>query len=59
MNMLLEIPTGLRFTEVEIRCFYECFSSAVRLVEACAKTLVKLSHTVVFDCKSHPFSRSN
>jgi len=42
-NMLLEVPTGLRFTEVVIFCHRKCSLSTVRLVEACAKTLVKLS----------------
>lgn len=44
MNMLLEVPTGLRFTEVQIRGWYfERLRSTVRLAEACCKTLVKLS----------------
>ena len=58
MNMLLGIPTGLRFTEIDIRCLCQCFPSAVKLVAACGKTLVKLSHAVVLNCKSHPFSCS-
>ena len=58
MNMLLEIPTGLRFTEVQIQCKRNCLPSAVRLVEACSKTLVKMSHTpVTFDSEFHPFFR--
>ena len=44
INMLLEVPTGLRFTEVEIHSAYERLPSAVRLVEPCGKTLVKLSY---------------
>jgi len=59
INMLLEVPTGLRFTEVEIRCLCECFPSAVKLVEACGKTLVKLSHAIVFDCKSKPMNKAS
>ena len=55
INMLLEIPSGLHFTELVICCTYNRLpSSAVRLTEACAKTLVKLSHTVDFWGKSHP-----
>ena len=45
-NMLLEVPTGLRFTEVDIFCNHKCSLSTVRLVEACAKTLVKLSYGI-------------
>jgi len=44
VNMLLEIPTGLRFTEVQIRGTCECLLSVLRLAEACGKTLVKLSY---------------
>jgi len=58
INMLLEIPSGLRFTEVQVGCTHEHLPSVVRLTEACDKTLVKLSHTVVSRCKSHPFSLS-
>ena len=46
VDTLLEIPTGLHFTEVEIRSAHECLLSTVRLVEAYTKTLVKLSYTV-------------
>ena len=46
LNMLLEIPAGLRFTEVEIHCARECLPLVIRLVEACSKTLVRLSHMV-------------
>jgi len=42
MNMLLEIPTGLHFTEVDIHCATKCLPSVVRLVEACSGTIVKL-----------------
>ena len=56
IDMLLEIPTGLHFTEVRICCTREHLPSAVRLVEACYKTLVKLSHTVTIPCKSNLFS---
>jgi len=45
MNMLLEIPTGLHFIEIRIHDARQCPLSAVRLVEACGTTLVKLSYT--------------
>jgi len=57
INTLLEIPSGLRFTELEIYCMQNRLpTSAVRLAEACGKTLVKLSHTVSLHCMSHPVS---
>jgi len=59
MNILLEIPTGLRFTEVEIRGMHECLLPTVRLAEACCKTLVKLSYTVSSYCESCPFVQSS
>ena len=54
MNMLLEVPTGLRFAEVQIRGWNIRLLSAVRLVEACSKALVKLSYNVTGNGKSHP-----
>jgi len=57
VNMLLEIPSGLHFTELDIYCTVNPLpSSAVGLAEACCKTIVKLSHTVGYHCKSYPFS---
>ena len=56
MNMLLEIPTGLHFTEVKVHGTRDCLLSTARLAEACGETLVKLSNTVCFRCKSHPLS---
>ena len=56
MNMLLEIPTGLHFTEMEIHGIHDYLPLTVRLAEACAKTLVKLSYTIPFHSKFHPFS---
>jgi len=53
-NMLLEIPSGLHFTEAIIHCTPECLPSAVRLAEACCKTLVKLSYPVAFSRESPP-----
>ena len=59
VNMLLEIPSGPRFTELEFDCTYTRLpSSAVQLAEACGKVLVKLSYTLGYHCKSYPFSYS-
>ena len=55
VDMLLEVPTGLRFTEVRIRGTYGCLRSTARLVEVCGETLVRLSYMAVYYCKSHPF----
>ena len=52
MGMLLEIPTELRFTEAHIRCPGESFPLTVALVEACSKTLVKLTYMATFHGKS-------
>jgi len=46
INVLLEVPTGLHFPEVEILGTYECLSLAVRLAEACGKSLVYLTYVV-------------
>ena len=54
VDMLLEIPTGLHFTEVNIQNTPECLFSAVTLANVCAKTLVKFSYTVELHCKE-PF----
>ena len=55
-DMLLEVPTGLHFTEVRIRGSNECLLPAVRITEACAKTLVRLSFTISYWRKCHLFS---
>jgi len=52
INMLLEVPTGLRFSEVYIHTMYACLSPTVRLAEACGKTLVKLSYAITIHGKS-------
>ena len=59
MNMLLEIPTGLRFTNVEIFCTSESISSTVKLAEACGNTLVKLFYSTPAygSSRSFQFSR--
>jgi len=54
-NMLLEIPTGIHFTEFQIECPRVLLPSNVRLLEACGKTLVKLSYMVDLERKSHSF----
>jgi len=59
VNMLLEIPSGLHFVELEIYCTHSRLPPwAVRFTEACGKTLVKLSHTASYNCKSYHFSYS-
>lgn len=56
VNMLLEVPTGLHFTELDIQPAdesfpaipeNECFLSVVRLAEACSETLVRLLYICV------------
>lgn len=58
-NMLLDVPTGLHFTDVRIHGTYECFASIVRLAEACDRTLVNLSCTANPKGKYYPFSWPN
>ena len=53
-DMLLEVPSGLHFSEVQIRCARERLPPAVRLAEACSKILVKLSLTEIFHRRSNP-----
>ena len=55
VDMLLEIPTGLHFTEVKIAGGCDYLLSTVRLTEACSETLVKLMYSTDHLCKSHPF----
>ena len=56
IDMLLEIPSGLHFTEVQVHYKHNHLPSVVRLAEACCKTLVKLSHVVASHGKPHLFS---
>ena len=57
LNMLSEIPSGLRFTTVQIRCCWgEDILLAVSVAEACCKTLTKLSYKANAFCESHTFS---
>ena len=59
IHMLMEIPTGLHFTEVQISGMHQHLFSTVRLAEACGENLVKLSYTVSAHRESHPFSWSS
>lgn len=54
MNMLLEIPTGLHFSEVQICATRECLLSTVRIAAACGENLVKLSYTASFARRFRP-----
>ncbi|KAF9781854.1 hypothetical protein BJ322DRAFT_1023172 [Thelephora terrestris] len=47
VNTLLEVPTGLRFTELDIRASHKYFLSTVSLAEACGESLMRLSYTVI------------
>lgn len=43
LNMLMEVPAGPQFTEVEIRdAWMDCFPASLTLVRACQDTLTKL-----------------
>ena len=55
-NMLLEIPTGIHFTEFQIECPRSFIPSNIRFLEACSNTLVRLSYMVDFERKSHSLS---
>ena len=46
VNALLEVQTGLNFTELDLQSIREGLVSTVRLTEACEKSLVKLSYTI-------------
>jgi len=58
-DMFLDIPSGPRFTEAVIHRTCEDLPSAVRIAEACCKTLEKLSYPVMFKSESDPFSQPN
>ena len=48
LNMLMEIPTGPRFAEVEIRdARMDCFPATLKLVRACQDTLTKLHFSIL------------
>ena len=58
IDMLLEIPSGLHFTEVRLDGSSKGLPSAIRLAEACGKTAVKLSHWIESYGNSRHFSWS-
>lgn len=48
LNMLMEVPAGPQFTEVEIRdARIDCFPATLRLVRACQGTLRKLHFSIL------------
>ena len=53
-DMLLEVPTGLHFTEMYIHAMRHNLHSAVRLSEACGTNLTKLTYMVGDLGESHP-----
>ena len=57
VDMLLEVPTGVHFSHLQIRGTHECFLPTVKLAEACGESLVKLSYIADSYGKSHRFSR--
>jgi len=59
LNILMEVPTGPQFVEVEIRdARMDCFPAALKLVRACQDTLTKLHFsTLVLGISSLPSAR--
>lgn len=55
VNMLLEVPAGLHFTEVYIHSPNECLRPTLMLTEACGESLAKLTYTVDDYSESLPF----
>jgi hypothetical protein len=55
VNMLLEVPTGLHFTEVYIHSLNELLRPTLILAEACGESLVKLTYMVDDHSESLPF----
>lgn len=53
VNMLLEVPTGLHFTWVDVHVDRECHSSVARLTEACRGTLARLWYRISVHGKHH------
>ena len=53
-DMLLEVPTGIHFTEIQFEWPRKLLPSNIRLLEACSKTLVRLSYLAGFERKSAP-----
>ena len=60
MKMLLEVPTGLHFTEIRIDGAGEWgLPATMKLLDACAKTLVKLSYVCNVYSRSGKFGCSS
>jgi hypothetical protein len=60
LNLLMEIPTGSQFAEVEIRdSSMSCFPATLKLVEACQHTLTKLHFSAFVQGHSSFFCTSN
>ena len=57
LEILMEAPTGVHFTGVQLHVPRERLLLAVRLAEACSQTLMKLSYGISYHRKSCPFSR--
>ncbi|KAF9645584.1 hypothetical protein BDM02DRAFT_492760 [Thelephora ganbajun] len=58
VDMLLEVPTGLHFTEVHVYTNRGCLPTTVRLAEACGETLVRLLYGCLYNDDSETFERS-
>jgi hypothetical protein len=55
LNMLMEVPAGPQFTEVEIRdARMNCFPATLKLVKACQDTLTKLHFSALVLGNSSP-----
>jgi len=60
LNMLMEVPTGPQFTEVEIRdARMDCFPATLKLVRACQCTLTKLHFSALILGNSSPSCTQN
>ena len=55
VNMLMEVPNGLHFTEVDIFGEHKSLLSTVRLADACGDTVAKLKYVTSTHGKSHSF----
>ena len=56
VDMLLETPTGLHFTELQVYAGHACLFQTVRLAETCCKTLVSLFFSCIYSGKLSPLS---
>ena len=59
VNMLLEVPAGLHFTEVYIHSLYGLLRPTLILAEACGESLVRLIHTVDEHSESPPLFQTH